>query len=172
MRAPLDLFPRHKRNDDRRKSEGTGRVLFRSLKGAAPLLALVLFTAAVMKAVQLATVPVLGEGLFHARWFEFCLVEYELAFGLLLLGGQLPGWTRLAVIALFSLFGLVSLFKALSGEALLRLFRRGGRDVVCVEIPPYGEESCVPDNLVHVKLTDRYDWYIETPKLLPAARLK
>ncbi|MBQ6620039.1 MAG: hypothetical protein IJH68_07835 [Thermoguttaceae bacterium] len=49
---------------------------------------------------------------------------------------------------------------------------RGGRDVVCVEIPPYGEESCVPDNLIHVKLTDRYDWYIETPKLLPAARLK
>ncbi|MBO7722927.1 MAG: hypothetical protein J6S27_04000 [Thermoguttaceae bacterium] len=51
-------------------------------KGAAALLALVLFTAAVMKAVQLATVPVLGEGLFHARWFEFCLVEFELAFGL------------------------------------------------------------------------------------------
>ena len=49
---------------------------------------------------------------------------------------------------------------------------RGGRDVVCVEIPPYGEESCVPDNLIHVKLTDRYDWYVETPKLLPAARLK
>ena len=93
-------------------------------KGAAALLALVLFTAAVMKAVQLATVPVLGEGLFHARWFEFCLVEFELAFGLWLLGGQLPRWTRLAVIALFSLFGLVSLFKALSGEALLRLFRR------------------------------------------------
>ena len=108
-------------------------------KGAAPLLALVLFTAAVMKAVPLATVPVLGEGLFHARWFEFCLVEFEFAFGLWLLGGQLPGWTRLAVIALFSLFGLVSLFKALSGGRFCGCFGAAAAMSSSWRFPPMGK---------------------------------
>ena len=81
------------------------------------LTALVLFGAAVMKAVQLATVPVLGEGLFNARWFTFCLVEFELGFGFWLLTGSFSRLTRVAVIVLFSLFCLVSLYKALHGEA-------------------------------------------------------
>ena len=70
-----------------------------------------------MKAIQLAAVPVLGEGLLNARWFTFCLVEFELGFGLWLLAGSFPRLTRFAVIALFFIFGLVSCYKALSGEA-------------------------------------------------------
>ena len=50
-------------------------------------IACLLFLAAGMKAWQLATVPVLGEGLLHARWFNILVIEFELAFGLWLLFG-------------------------------------------------------------------------------------
>ncbi len=76
-----------------------------------------LFFAAGMKAWQLATVPVLGEGILHARWFNILVVEFELAFGLWLLFGFLPKLTRWATIALFTTFAGVSLYKVVSGEA-------------------------------------------------------
>ena len=272
------------------------------------LAALVLLAAAVMKTAQLATVPVLGEGLFHARWFVFCLIEFELGFALWLLAGPYPKPTRLAVIALFSVFGLVSLYKALSGEASCGCFgaakvdprftaaldaalatlavlfppktvqavptpkkfalglvvwalagvpvvlaalstrtealsalgrvhissngRRtielepdkwtGGAipilshiepaevrrrleegtwtvlffqrdcldcqgqirtlarqrasdtdgDIVCVELPPYGDRTALPAGPLYVRLSDQYDWYIETPALFSAVRLR
>ena len=80
-------------------------------------IACLLFFAAGMKAWQLATVPVLGEGILHARWFNILVVEFELAFGLWLLFGFLPKLTRWATIALFTTFAGVSLYKVVSGEA-------------------------------------------------------
>jgi hypothetical protein len=78
---------------------------------------LVLLTAAGLKAYQLATTPVLGEGLLHARWFNVLIVEFELLFALWLCFGQLPKLTRLASITLFSIFAAVSFYKAVSGES-------------------------------------------------------
>jgi hypothetical protein len=79
-------------------------------------LAAVLLTAALLKTYQLATVPTLGEGLFHARWFNIFVVEFEVFFAFWLFSGLFSKWTRLVSIALFSVFALVSLFKAVSGE--------------------------------------------------------
>jgi hypothetical protein len=77
----------------------------------------ILLLAAGLKAWQFATVPTLGEGLLHARWFNILVVEFELFFGIWLIVGMLPKLTWLATIGCFSVFALVSLCKALSGEA-------------------------------------------------------
>ncbi len=84
--------------------------------GHYPIIGAILLFAAAMKAWQLATVPGLGGGLISSRWFGFCVVEFELAFGIWLFFGLLPQWTRMATIGLFSFFGAISLYKALSGE--------------------------------------------------------
>ncbi|MDO5554286.1 MAG: DoxX family protein [Planctomycetia bacterium] len=80
-------------------------------------IAVLLLFAAGMKAWQLATVPSLGEGLLHARWFNIVVVEFEIVFACWLLMGLLPKLTRWATIALFTTFAGVSLYKAVSGEA-------------------------------------------------------
>ena len=80
------------------------------------VVAVIVLTAAFMKAYQLATEPSFGEGLFHARWFNILVVEFELFFGIWLMVGLLPKLTWLATIGCFSIFALISLFKALSGE--------------------------------------------------------
>ena len=80
-------------------------------------IALILLTASVLKAYQLATVPLLGEGLFHARWSNILVVEFELIFGIWLLFGQLPRLTWLATVGCFSIFTAVSLYKTVLGEA-------------------------------------------------------
>jgi hypothetical protein len=80
------------------------------------LIAAILLTAAGLKAFQLATTPILGEGLLHARWFNVLVVDFELLFALWLCFGQLPKLTRLVSILLFSIFAAVSFYKAISGE--------------------------------------------------------
>jgi hypothetical protein len=57
-----------------------------------------------------------GDGIFHSRWFNVLVVEFELFFGLWLVFGFLPKLTRLVAIGCFSTFTIVSLYKALSGE--------------------------------------------------------
>ena len=69
------------------------------------------------KVWQLATVPELGDGLLHARWFNIFVVEFELAFVIWLIFGMFPELTRLATIGLFTVFAGTSLYKALSGES-------------------------------------------------------
>jgi hypothetical protein len=77
---------------------------------------LILLVAAMLKAHQLATTPSLGEGLLHARWFNILVVEVELLFGLWLFFGLLSRLTWFATIGCFSMFALVSFYKAFSGE--------------------------------------------------------
>jgi hypothetical protein len=91
--------------------------------------AAVLFVAAGLKTHQLATVPILGEDLLHARWFNILTVEFEFLFGLWLVFGLLAGLTRLATIGLFSVFALVSFYKAITGEVSCGCFG-------VVEVPP------------------------------------
>ncbi|GHT41904.1 hypothetical protein FACS189443_4280 [Planctomycetales bacterium] len=78
--------------------------------------AAVLLLAAGLKAYQLATVPFLGEGILHARWFNILIVNFELFFGIWLVYGLLPQWTNRAATSLFCLFAVVSFYKAISGE--------------------------------------------------------
>ncbi len=80
------------------------------------VVAATLLFAAGTKAWHLATVPTLGDGILYARWFNLCVVEMELAFGLWLIADLLPQLTRRATVGLFAVFSVVSLFKALSGE--------------------------------------------------------
>ena len=81
------------------------------------VVAAIILTAAFMKSWQLATTPSLGEGLLHARWFNIAVVQYEILFGIWLLVGLMPKLTWLVSIGCFSAFALVSLYKALLGEA-------------------------------------------------------
>jgi hypothetical protein len=69
------------------------------------------FDCGVFKAHDL-TMPVLGEGLFHAHWFKIFVVEFELFFGIWLIFGLLPKLTWLVTIGLFSVFSVVSFYKA------------------------------------------------------------
>jgi uncharacterized membrane protein YphA (DoxX/SURF4 family) len=78
--------------------------------------ALILLVAAILKAHQLATTPSLGENLLHARWFNILVIEFELFFGIWLIFGLLPRLTWFATVGCFSVFALVSLYKAVSGE--------------------------------------------------------
>lgn len=92
--------------------------------------AAVLLTAAGLKAHQLATSPVLGDGFLDSRWVLIATVEFEIFFGLWLLANILPVWTRRAAIGLFALFAAVSLYKALTGHASCGCFGR-------VEVNPW-----------------------------------
>jgi uncharacterized membrane protein YphA (DoxX/SURF4 family) len=78
--------------------------------------ATVLLVAAGLKAHQLSTVPMLGDGIFHSRWLNVLVVEFELFFGLWLVFGFLPKLTRLAAMGCFLAFAIVSFYEALSGE--------------------------------------------------------
>jgi hypothetical protein len=79
------------------------------------LVAVVLFIAAILKSMQLAASPDLGNSIFEARWFQTLLVEGEIALALILLFGIVPKISWLVTIILFAVFSIVSLAKGLSG---------------------------------------------------------
>lgn len=80
-------------------------------------LALLLLIAAALKAYQLATAPVREIDLFSSRWFLVVTVEFELALGIWLIGGQSPRQTRLVAFGCFAALGGVSLFRAFRGDS-------------------------------------------------------
>ncbi|MDR1477449.1 MAG: hypothetical protein LBJ00_00730 [Planctomycetaceae bacterium] len=80
------------------------------------LVALILLVAASLKAHQLSTTPTLDNEIFHSRWFNVLVVEFELFFGLWMAFGFFPKLTRLATMGCFLTFVVVSCCKALSGE--------------------------------------------------------
>ncbi len=98
--------------------------------GIRVLLALVLLVAAALKGHQLATSPVMGDGVFESRWVLIGIVEFELFFGLWLLANILPTWTHRALLLCFGVFAAVSLYKAVSGAASCGCFGR-------VEVNPW-----------------------------------
>ena len=88
------------------------------------LVAVLLLTAAALKAHQLATEPLLGRSILDSRLVLTGTVEFELFFGLWLLANPWPrvGWV--AALACFCIFGCVSLCKALSGYNTCGCFGR------------------------------------------------
>jgi hypothetical protein len=76
------------------------------------LVAVILFIAAILKSMQLAASPDLGEGLFHARGLNIAVVEFELAFGIWLLSGLLQKTAWFVSLILFIGFAGVSFYKA------------------------------------------------------------
>jgi hypothetical protein len=86
-----------------------GRVFVRTMTAA------VLFVAGLLKAYQLATVPVLGSGLLETRWFQIFLVECELALAILLISQIAPKLIWILTTILFVIFGIVSLTRGIGG---------------------------------------------------------
>lgn len=80
------------------------------------LIAVILLVAAGMKMHQLATMPSFGEGILHATWFNFLVVEFEIFFGLWLISGMMPTLTWLTSFGCFSIFAAVSFYKFLAEE--------------------------------------------------------
>lgn len=78
-------------------------------------LGLLLLLAATLKTHQLASEPFLTDDAFGSRWPLIALVEFEFFLGLWLIAGVFPKWSWWAAFCCFSVFGIVSLYKALSG---------------------------------------------------------
>lgn len=55
-------------------------------------------------------------------------------------------------------------------EVLANLKERGVANVVCVEIPPYGEKNIVPEWFVHLRLPDTVTWVVKTPLVIESVR--
>ena len=87
-------------------------------------IAATLMVAALLKAWQLATEPVLGHSILDNRWLLIAVVEGELGLACCLLAGVAPKLTWLAALGCFSMFTLVSLSKGLAGEASCHCFGR------------------------------------------------
>ena len=94
------------------------------------VLALVLLIAAGLKCHQLATSPAVGDGVLESRWVMMSAVEFELLFGLCLLGNVLPMVGHRALLLCFVCFAAISLYKAISGAASCGCFGR-------VEVNPW-----------------------------------
>jgi Methylamine utilisation protein MauE len=94
------------------------------------LLGVVLLLAAAMKVHELSTTPYIAA--FPPRWMMIVFTELEILFAiwLLFVPKNFEKITWLATACLFSFFGLVTLYKALSGEASCGCFGR-------VEINPW-----------------------------------
>ena len=86
-------------------------------------IAAILLTAAALKGYDLATGPVVGTGLLSSRWVLVGVVEVELFLAFWVVGNVWRKLTWLALLACFSAFSCVSLYKALSGYPTCGLFR-------------------------------------------------
>jgi hypothetical protein len=76
------------------------------------IVAVILLTAALMKCVQLATTPDLGNGFLQARWINQIAVILELSLGIWLLSGLLQKTAWLVSLILFIGFAGISFYKA------------------------------------------------------------
>ena len=88
------------------------------------VLGLLLLVAAGLKAHQLATEPVPETSLLTSRWFLIIWVETEIVLGLWFLTGLARRAAWGAALACFSVFSLVTLYKALSGDVSCGCFGR------------------------------------------------
>ena len=76
------------------------------------LIAATLLVAAVSKSYMLSTTPTMGDGILDNRLFQIALVNFELALSVWLIAGLMPRFSWLVTIACFSVFAIVSFYKA------------------------------------------------------------
>jgi len=87
-------------------------------------LAVILFTAALLKTHQSATEPGFGGGFFESRWLVIGVVQFELLLGFWLASGFWRRWACWVALATFSLFAVVAATKAVAGEPSCGCFGR------------------------------------------------
>ena len=87
-------------------------------------LGLLLVVAGGLKAHQLATEPVVTNGIEWMRAVLILEMEVEIAFGFWLIGGLLPRTTWLAALGCFTVFCGVTLYKGIGGQASCGCFGR------------------------------------------------
>ncbi len=90
----------------------------------------VLFLAAAFKTDELATTPTLGNSLLENRYLLMAVIQFEFFLALWLFSGPYPRLAWKITLGLFSIFTVITLYKALSGEASCGCFGR-------VEINPW-----------------------------------
>jgi hypothetical protein len=73
----------------------------------------VVLLAATAKGYELATAPILGDGIFGSRWFMIAVVELELVLGIWLLSGLFAQALWWIAMLCFSVFAAVALQQAL-----------------------------------------------------------
>jgi hypothetical protein len=88
------------------------------------LLGAVLITAAVLKAYELATLPLLGAGLLNQRWLLVAAVEVEVVFGGWLLIGPGGRWTWVTTWILWLAFLGIAGYEAVTGAGSCGCFGR------------------------------------------------
>jgi hypothetical protein len=81
-------------------------------------------TAVVLKTHALVTQPAVGTGLLASRWLVLAVVQVELLVAFWLIAGIWPTWAWRSSVALFAVFCVVSLAKAMAGEASCGCFGR------------------------------------------------
>ena len=79
------------------------------------ILGILLLTAAILKGWQLLTEPLANTDIWSYRPLLIFTIEFELALALWLLSGLFKKAAWLASVAVFSVFSLITLYKALSG---------------------------------------------------------
>lgn len=79
------------------------------------LLGLLLLTGAVLKGYELLTEPAANTDIWSNRYFLIFVVEFELALGIWLLSGLFRKFAWLAVVACFSVFCCVTIYKGIAG---------------------------------------------------------
>src|SRR5438128_1197490 len=89
--------------------------------GSVPaLLGVVLITAALLKVQQLATQELDEKGILTSRLFATMGVLFELGFGLWLIGGLYPAFTRYLGLLTFGGFFEFAIYQAAFGEPTCR----------------------------------------------------
>jgi hypothetical protein len=81
------------------------------------VLGILLLTGAAMKGWQLLTEPMANKDIWSYRPFLIFVIEFEIALGIWLLSGLFKKAAWLAILACFSMFSIVTLYKGLTGAA-------------------------------------------------------
>ena len=87
-------------------------------------IALVLFAAAALKTHQLATEPIVGDGLLDSRPLLVLVVQYELLLAFWLASRLAPAASWCVALGTFAVFAVVAAGKGIAGEALCGCFGR------------------------------------------------
>jgi hypothetical protein len=78
--------------------------------------AIVLLSAAALKAVQTSTVPLSAQHIRWLAWGQLGLIEFEIVWGIWILGGIVPYWTRTISASIFAAFCAVSAARGVAGH--------------------------------------------------------